>query len=236
MKFQLSELPADKFENASASELLTWALNRFGSNLALASSFGPEDMVLIDMASQIDPAVRVFSLDTGRLHQDTYDLMDRVRNRYGIRLEVLFPNATKVEEMVSLHGINLFYDSVEKRRLCCGVRKVGPLNRILTTLDAWVTGLRRDQIVTRAHTPRVEIDHSHGGCVKISPLAGWSSQDVWDYLTENKVPYNALHDKGFPSIGCEPCTRPVKDDENPRSGRWWWENPETKECGLHLKS
>jgi thioredoxin-dependent adenylylsulfate APS reductase len=188
------------------------------------------------MAASITPKVRVFSLDTGRLPQETYDLMDRVRNRYGIKIETLFPDAAEVEKMVTNHGINLFYDSVEKRRLCCGVRKVKPLRRILSSLDAWVVGLRRDQNVTRTEIRKVGIDHANYGIVKLSPLADWSGEQVWDYVRENKVPYNALHDRGFPSIGCEPCSRSVEAGEDPRSGRWWWENSETKECGLHPKS
>jgi phosphoadenosine phosphosulfate reductase len=177
----------------------------------------------------------VFSLDTGRLHQETYDLMDRIRNRYGLKIETLFPDAGEVERMVTNHGINLFYDSVEKRRLCCGTRKVNSLRRILSSLDAWVVGLRRDQNVTRAGVQKVTIDHANNGIVKISPLVDWSSEQVWDYVREHKVPYNNLHDRGFPSIGCEPCTRPVASGEDPRAGRWWWENPDTKECGLHPK-
>lgn len=235
MPFSLSELPGHAFEGASPSEVLSWALQRFGDRIAIASSFGVEDVALIDMAVAVKPDVRVFTLDTGRLHQETYDLMDRIRSRYDLRIQVLYPDAAEAEQMVTSLGINLFYDSVANRMKCCEVRKVRPLRRVLGTLDAWVTGLRRDQNVTRANVPKVAIDDANGGLVKVSPLAGWTHEDVWGYVREHRVPYNGLHDQGYPSIGCAPCTRPVKPGEDLRAGRWWWENPETRECGLHLK-
>lgn len=238
MDFSLSELPADGFESASPQELLAWALGRFsGGTVAIASSFGVEDVALIDMAVAIRPDVRIFTLDTGRLHQATYDVMDRIRNRYDVQLEVMFPETARVEAMAREYGINLFYDSVENRKRCCFARKVEPLGRMLGQLDAWVTGLRREQNVTRAAVAKVEIDNGTGGpaLAKISPLAAWSAEQVWAYVRERRVPYNALHDQGFPSIGCEPCTRAVKASEDIRAGRWWWENAETRECGLHRK-
>ena len=228
-------LPDTSFEDASPQDVLAWALGRFGARIAVASSFGLEDVTLIDMAAAIRPDVRVFCLDTGRLHQETYDVMDRIRNRYELRIEVLYPDASQAEEMVQSLGVNLFYDSVQNRMRCCDVRKVRPLRRVLSTLDAWITGLRRDQNVTRANIPKVAIDDANGGLVKVCPLADWTQADVWAYVREHRVPYNSLHDQGYPSIGCLPCTRPVKAGEDPRAGRWWWENPETKECGLHLE-
>jgi phosphoadenosine phosphosulfate reductase len=177
---------------------------------------------------------RVFTLDTGRLNQETYDCMDAIRERYGIQIEVFFPDSNGVEKMVRENGLNLFYNSVELRKLCCGVRKVEPLNRALKGLDAWMTGLRREQAVTRADVRRIELDEDHGNIIKINPLVDWSYGDVWDYIRRKSVPYNRLHKQGYPSIGCAPCTRAVKPGEDLRAGRWWWENPNAKECGLHV--
>ena len=229
------EIPADRLETATAQEVLEWALPRFGDRIAIASSFGVEDVTLIDIAAQIRSTVRVFCLDTGRLHQQTYDLMDRIRNRYGLTIEVLYPSTPDLESMVREHGINLFYDSIENRRRCCDVRKVQPLRRVLSTLDAWVTGLRREQNVSRANIAKVEVDHANGGLLKINPLADWSHDQLWAHIRDHSVPYNTLHDEDYPSISCEPCTRPVQTDEDPRSGRWWWESAETRECGLHVE-
>jgi len=224
-----------RFESAPAPDIVAWALDQFGSRVALASSFGAEDMVLIDMLARINRHARVFFLDTGRLHQETYDLMDEARKRYQMGFEVYFPNTEDVERLVSSKGPNSFFRSVEDRKECCRIRKVEPLRRALSTVDAWMTGLRRSQSVTRANLSLVEIDDSHGGILKVSPLASWSEADVWTYIRENDVPYNRLHDQGYPSIGCAPCTRAVKPGEDIRAGRWWWENPEHKECGLHLR-
>ncbi len=218
-------------EGWDAATILRWALGRFGDRIALASSFGAEDVVLIDLLAGLTPRPRVFTLDTGRLPQATYDVIQAVRARYGIEVEVFFPQAAAVEAMVREAGPNLFYESIEARRRCCGVRKVEPLGRALAGLDAWITGLRREQAVTRGGTPKAEVEAS--GRVKIAPLADWSREQVWAYIRERRVPYNALHDRGYPSIGCEPCTRPVAPGEDERAGRWWWERPETKECGLH---
>jgi phosphoadenosine phosphosulfate reductase len=222
-------------EEFAPQALLRWGFETFGDRIALACSFGAEDMVLIDMMVKLRPRARVFSLDTGRLHQATYLAMDAVREKYGIPIEIYFPQGAAVEEMVRLKGPNLFYDSVENRRHCCGVRKVEPLGRALATVDAWVTGLRRDQGVTRAEVPALEVDEAHAGIAKLAPLASWSSEQVWAYIREHRVPYHRLHDAGYPSIGCEPCTRAVKPGEDPRAGRWWWEQPGEKECGLHVK-
>ncbi len=226
---------AEELESKSASEVLKWALATYHPRIALASSFGAEDVVLIDMMVKINPKARIFTLDTGRLNQETYEVMDRIREKYRIKLEVMFPKADAVEPMVRAKGMNLFYDSIENRKECCGVRKVEPLNRALRDLDAWITGLRRQQSVTRTAVAKVEIDEAHNKIVKVNPLTDWTSEQVWDYIKKNGVPYNKLHDAGYPSIGCAPCTRAVKPGEDERAGRWWWENPESKECGLHVK-
>jgi phosphoadenosine phosphosulfate reductase len=190
--------------------------------------------VLIDLMHRVRGSdVRVFTLDTGRLNQETYDCMAAVRERYGIKIEVFFPEAGAVEALVRENGVNLFYESVEQRRSCCAVRKVEPLNRALKGLDAWMTGLRRDQTVTRTDVRKIELDKDHGDIVKINPLADWNYDEVWDYIRKHEVPYNRLHQLGFPSIGCAPCTRAVKPGEDLRAGRWWWENSNRKECGLH---
>jgi phosphoadenosine phosphosulfate reductase len=224
----------DQMERAPAEEVIAWALESFHPRVAVASSFGVEDMVVLDMMVRRRPDARVFTLDTWRLHAETYDVMRRAEQKYGVRVQRMEPERAAVDRMVAEHGLNLFYDSVEKRKLCCGVRKVEPLGRALAGLDAWITGLRREQAATRTATRKVEVDAGHGGILKISPLADWTSEQVWAYVRKHDVPYNLLHDRGFPSIGCEPCTRAVKPGEDPRAGRWWWEqNAGQKECGLH---
>jgi phosphoadenosine phosphosulfate reductase len=229
------ELAPGQVDAWSPEEILTWAIGKFHPRLALSCSFGnPEGLVLLDMMHRIEPSSRVYVLDTGRLHQATYDLIDRVRDRYDKAVEVVFPDAEAVQAMVRRDGMNLFYESLEKRRLCCGLRKVEPNRRYLAGLDAYVTGLRRDQGVTRGDARRIEVDESVGGLLKINPLVDWNADDVWRYVREHNVPVNRLHAEGFPSVGCAPCTRAVKPGEDPRAGRWWWENPETKECGLHV--
>jgi phosphoadenosine phosphosulfate reductase len=228
------DLRDETFEAMDAVELLGWALERFRPRIALASSFGAEDVVLIDLLMELDPRARVFTLDTGRLHSETYALAQALRDRYGLAIEVYVPRTEALEAMVRAHGVNLFYASVENRKLCCGVRKVEPLGRALEGLDAWITGLRREQAVTRGRVRKVEIDADHGGILKLNPLADWSWDRVWGYIRDHAVPYNALHDEGFPSIGCAPCTRAVKPGEDLRAGRWWWEqDAAAKECGLH---
>jgi len=225
----------EPLDDKGPQDVLKWALNKFHPRIALASSFGAEDVALIDMMCKIIPKPRVFTIDTGRLHQETYDIMDRVRSRYGIVIEAYFPQASAVEKMVRENGPNLFYDSVDLRRLCCEVRKVEPLKRALSNLDAWITGLRREQASTRSDIKKIELDEVHGNMVKINPLADWTYNQVWDYIRKYNVPYNELHDLGYPSIGCAPCTKAVKPGEDPRAGRWWWEQGFHKECGLHLK-
>ena len=218
----------------SAQQVLEWALGTFAPRIALASSFGAEDVVLIDMLTRIDPGARVFALDTGRLPAETYAVIDAIRDRYGVVVEVLFPRHESVEALVRERGVNLFYRSVEDRKACCEVRKIEPLGRALADLDAWITGLRREQAATRANVRKAELDGDHGGIVKVSPLADWSWSQVWAYVRAHDVPYNALHDRGYPSIGCAPCTRAVAAGEGLRAGRWWWEEDgAAKECGLH---
>jgi phosphoadenosine phosphosulfate reductase len=225
------------FEDLTTAEIVTWALERFSPRVGLACSFQAEESVLIDLMHRVRGAdFRLFTLDTGRLNQETYDCMDAIRERYGVQIEVFFPEATGVEKMVRENGLNLFYNSVELRKLCCGIRKVEPLNRALKNLDAWMTGLRREQAVTRVDVRKVELDKDHGDIVKVNPLVDWSYDDVWEYIRKNNLPYNRLHKQGYPSIGCAPCTRAVKPGEDLRAGRWWWENPNTKECGLHLNA
>ncbi len=225
----------EEFAERPAEALLAWALERFHPRIALASSFGAEDVVLVDMLWRLRPDVRIFTLDTWRLPTETYDVIDRIRERYGIEVKIYTPDLADVAEMVRAHGYNLMYRSVELRRLCCRVRKVKPLERALAGLDAWITGLRREQAVTRAHVVKIERDVQHGNRLKLNPLADWSWEQVWAYIRRHDVPYNVLHDRGYPSIGCAPCTRAVQPGEDPRAGRWWWEqNPTLQECGLHI--
>ncbi len=229
----ISRLAAN-YESRSPQEIIRLALETT-DNLAISFS-GAEDVVLIDMAVQINPEVKVFSLDTGRLHSETYHYLDQVRSHYGIELEVLSPEASDVEALVREKGLFSFFHDGHKE--CCTVRKVAPLRRKLSTLDAWITGQRRDQSVgTRTEVPVIQDDPSFSSpehrLLKFNPLAGWSSAQVWEYIRSNAVPYNELHAKGFTSIGCEPCTRSVLPNQNEREGRWWWENAAEKECGLH---
>ncbi|MCH7518000.1 MAG: phosphoadenylyl-sulfate reductase [Candidatus Dadabacteria bacterium] len=222
-----------KFENASAQEVLEWTTS-LHPRVALASSFQAQGVVLIDMFMKINKKARVFTLDTGRLNEETYEVMDAIRSKYGIRIEVIFPDKHDVEEMVRNHGLNLFYKSKDNRFLCCDIRKVRPLKNYLPTLDGWITSIRRDQTENRSGSKKFEIDELHGGILKINPLVDWTSKEIWEYIKEHNVPYNKLHDIGYPSIGCAPCTRAIKDGEDPRAGRWWWEKDSDKECGLHI--
>ncbi|MGQ9790676.1 MAG: phosphoadenylyl-sulfate reductase [Armatimonadota bacterium] len=225
-----------QFEALPPQALLKWAVEQFGNRVALACSFGAEDVVLVDMLVKVTPQPRIFVLDTGRLHQETYDVMERCQQRYHIEFEVYFPQTALVEQLLRTKGANSFYLSVENRKECCHIRKVEPLGRALQGLQAWITGLRRQQAVTRASIPKIEVDEAHGGILKLNPLADWSEEQVWEYIRAHNVPYNVPHDKGFPSIGCAACTRAILPGEDIRAGRWWWETPEQKECGLHVKS
>ena len=208
------------------------------SPVTFANSLGAEDMVLTDLIAKnfMDkngPDIAMFSLDTGRLPQETYDLMQAVRERYSVPLQIYFPDSAQVENFVAQNGVNGFYDSVENRKECCRIRKVQPLKRALAGKKAWITGMRRDQAVTRGGLTVSSFDADHG-LQKFNPLLDWTNAEVWEYIKQNDVPYNKLHDRFYPSIGCAPCTRSVTPGEDIRSGRWWWENPENKECGLHV--
>lgn len=216
-------------------EILALAVQEYAPRLAVSFS-GAEDVVLVDWAVKLGGKVRVFTLDTGRLHPETYQFIDKVREHYHILIEVFFPQADAVEKLVREKGLFSFYRDGHKE--CCGIRKVEPLRRALATLDAWITGQRRDQSPgTRAQVPVVQLDPTFSlndhQLVKFNPLANWTSAQVWTYIRENHVPYNPLHERGFVSIGCEPCTRPVLPGQHERAGRWWWEEETNKECGLH---
>jgi len=228
---QISELN-DRFAGASPEQVLEYFLKTYGDKIALSSSLGLEDQVLTDMVCRIDKNAHIFTLDTGRLFPETYSLVDKTNMHYGIRIKLFFPDRTLVEEMVGRDGVNLFYESIEKRRECCHVRKLEPLKRAFSGLEAWICGLRREQSVTRSDMRLVEFDRGNN-LIKINPLIDWTETQLWDYIRANQVPYNKLHDQGFPSIGCQPCTRAVAPGEDIRAGRWWWESPEHKECGLH---
>jgi phosphoadenosine phosphosulfate reductase len=224
---------AARLEGAHADAVLAWALDRFAGRIAIASSFSIEDCVVIDIAHKIQPGVSVFALDTGRLPEETYQTADRVRDKYGIAIEWQFPEREAVEALESKKGLFSFMESLDSRHECCGIRKVVPLERVLGRLDAWVTGLRREQSVTRAQAAAVERDTANGGLCKVNPIIAWTETELWAYANQHKVPIHPLHEKGYPSIGCSPCTRAIKPGEHPRAGRWWWENPDSKECGLH---
>lgn len=222
-----------EIEAKSPQEVISWAIAHFGpANIALSSSLGAEDQVLIDMLMKINKEISVFTLDTGRLPQETYDAIEETRKHYNKKIEILFPEKKEVEEMVNKYGPNLFYQSITNRTLCCDIRKVRPLRQKLSSLKAWICGLRRDQAATRKDLKVIEWDGQFG-LYKINPLVEWSEKQVWDYIHQHKVPYNKLHDQGYPSIGCACCTRAVNPEEDIRAGRWWWEKPEQKECGLH---
>ena len=222
-------------ETKSAEELIQWTMDQYGLKAGLACSFGMEDMVIIDMIAKIKCPITIFTLDTGRLHEETYEIMERVRSHYGLEIKTYFPDSRQVEKLVRGKGFFSFKESIENRKECCAVRKIEPLNRALAELDAWITGLRRDQAVTRTETPKVLEDTDHPPLIKINPLADWSQEQVESYIEKHKVPVNALHKKNYPSIGCAPCTRSIEPGEDIRAGRWWWENPEHKECGLHRR-
>ncbi|MBL4637967.1 MAG: phosphoadenylyl-sulfate reductase [Proteobacteria bacterium] len=204
------------------------------SPATLASSYGAEDMVLMDLICKFAPEIEIFSLDTGRLPAQTYEVMQQAKAHYNRDVQVYYPNAEVIASYVTENGPNAFYDSVDLRKQCCGIRKVEPLNRALAGKKAWLTGMRRSQAVTRSELPVSEWDEAHG-LQKYSPLTDWSNGNVWAYLRAFDVPYNKLHDEGYASIGCAPCTRAITAGEDVRAGRWWWEDPKNKECGLHVK-
>ena len=230
------QISSNDYETKTAEELIQWTIDHYGLKAGLACSFGMEDMVLIDIIAKAKGPITIFTLDTGRLHEETYQVMDRVRSHYGLEIKTYFPNLEQVQVLVREKGFFSFKESIENRKECCGIRKVEPLNRALGELDAWVTGLRRNQALTRTQTPKVLEDADHPPLIKINPLADWTQGQVESYIEKNKVPVNALHKKNYPSIGCAPCTRPIEPGEDIRAGRWWWENPEHKECGLHPRN
>lgn len=224
---------ADKL---AQTEALLQEIARTHGKVALANSFGAEDMVLTHLIAKLALPITIFSLDTGRLPLETYDLMQKVGEVYpAYPIRVYYPDAAALEAYVNENGINAFYNSVEQRKSCCHIRKIAPLKRALSGLDAWITGLRRQQSPTRQDLGDREHD-ADNGLMKYNPLIEWTEKDIWAYIREQGVPYNALHDKHVPSIGCAPCTRPIAMGEDIRAGRWWWENPESKECGLHVKA
>jgi phosphoadenosine phosphosulfate reductase len=224
-----------QFETATPEALLKWAAETYPGQIKVACSFGAEDVALLDMIARNELPFIPFALDTGRLHQETYDVFEEHRKKYGIEIQTFHPNADKVASLVSEKGPNSFYNSILDRKECCYIRKVEPLERALKGTSGWVTGLRREQSVTRNALAKIEVDADHGGILKLNPLADWNEEQVWEYIRRHNVPYNKLHDQGFPSIGCAPCTRAIRPGEDVRAGRWWWEEPEHKECGLHLK-
>jgi thioredoxin-dependent adenylylsulfate APS reductase len=217
--------PLEIAAGAAPESVLQWAFETF-PRLVIVASFQAESSVLIDMASRFKQDVTVLTLDTGRLPQQTYDMIDRVRARYGIEIQMVSPDATDLQAMVGSHGPNLFLKSVEMRRLCCEVRKSRPLARALAGYDAWITGVRREQAPTRSQTAVVAADPEHEGLTKIAPLASWSKDQVWSYIRDNDLPYHSLYDAGYTSIGCAPCTRATTAGEDERAGRWWWEENE----------
>lgn len=222
------------FENSKPEEILQFFIHHFKNKIALASSLSAEDQILTHIIANINKDTKIFTLDTGRLFQECYSLISKTNGKYGINIHIYFPETLLLEEMVNANGVNLFYDSVESRKLCCNIRKIKPLQRALQGFEVWICGLRKEQSVTRKNIEIVEWD-SDNKLLKINPLINWTENEVWNYVKKENIPYNELHDKGFASIGCMPCTRAIKKGEDIRAGRWWWENPETKECGLHAK-
>jgi len=225
------ELEAD----ATSEEILRIGVERANGPVKLACSFSVEDVVIIHMAMDMKLSMGIFALDTGRLNEETYEVADAIADRYRLKIEWYFPRHEAVENLLKEKGTFSFRESLENRHECCHIRKVEPLGRALKGLGGWITGLRRDQSMTRTDLAPLEIDELNGGILKINPLLEWSEYRVWEYARANQIPTNRLHQQGYPSIGCAPCTRPVAPGEHPRAGRWWWENPEHKECGLHRR-
>lgn len=223
-----------EFKNSDTKEILEFFLKAYKGKIAFSSSFGAEDQVLTEMILNIDRDAEIFTLDTARLPYETYDVMDKTNLKYKTKIKVYFPKSSDIENLYKNQGINGFYESIENRKECCYVRKIAPLKRALEGVEVWITGLRAQQSISRQEMELFEWDEANG-VIKLNPLLLWSHEDVWTYIRSNNIPYNALHDKSYPSIGCAPCTRAVLDNEDIRSGRWWWESPEQKECGLHKK-
>jgi phosphoadenosine phosphosulfate reductase len=227
----IPDLPA----GATPEEIFRAGFAAVNGPVKLACSFSVEDVVIIDMAHKLGLPLGVFALDTGRLPEETYEVADALSERYRLQIDWFFPRHEAVEQLLRAKGPLSFRESLENRHQCCHIRKVEPLGRALKGLSAWITGLRREQSVTRTALASIELDEANNGILKINPLLDWSEAQVWEYAEQHRVPINRLHRQGYPSIGCTPCTRPVAPGEHPRAGRWWWENPEQKECGLHNK-
>ncbi len=230
---EIKEINA-QMESLTPEEILSYFTTQFKGEIALSNSLSLEDQVLTDMICKIDHDMRIFTLDTGRVFPEAYDVIERTNKKYSKSIEIFFPNFESVEKMVAENSVNLFYESVEKRKLCCRVRKIEPLRRAFKGLKVWICGLRQEQSITRFGLNPVEWDEGNG-LIKVSPLYNWSAAKVREYIDAHEVPYNALCDNGFPSIGCQPCTRAIEEGEDERAGRWWWESPESKECGLHKR-
>lgn len=223
-----------EYRSKGPNEVIKWALDTFGDRIAICTSFQSEGMVILDIAHSIQPDVKVFTIDTGRLPQETHDLIDKVRAKYQIQVDVHHPDPDELRQFVTKHGINPFYESVSLRLGCCEIRKTHTLDKALVDFDAWITGLRRSQTRARGAVEKIEIDVAHNGMIKINPLANWSREQVAQYIKSHDVPQNELYNQGYTSIGCVPCTRPVKSGEDVRAGRWWWEKGVPKECGIHM--
>ncbi len=224
-----------QFKTSGIEEILEYFTTTYNGRIGFSSSFGAEDQVLTDILLKQQTPVKIFTLDTGRLPYETYEVMDETNKKYGISIDVYTPEHSDLEHLYKTQGVNGFYDSIENRKACCHVRKIAPLQRALQGLDVWITGLRQNQSVTRGNLELVEYDEQFQ-IIKLNPLALWRESEIWDYIQQHHLPYNALHDKGYPSIGCAPCTRAIAVGEDIRAGRWWWEKPEHKECGLHAKT
>ena len=223
----------DDFKYSKPEEILEYFITHYKNKIAFASSFSIEDQVITKMIVDINRDTKIITLDTGRLPYETYKLIESTNSFFDIKIDVYFPEFNSVQKIVKEKGINLFYNSVEERKLCCSVRKVEPLKRALQGHEAWVTGLRKEQSITRNNLNLIDIDENFS-LVKINPLFSWTEDEVWSYIKKHNIPYNNLYNKNYKSIGCAPCTRAVSEGGDAREGRWWWENPDTKECGLHL--
>ena len=221
-----------QFSSADLSEVLTFLLEKYDKKVILASSLGLEDQVLTHSLLSLNKEARIFVLDTLRLNDETYDVLNETKKKYQFEYEIYYPNNDAVNKLTKEKGVNSFYESISNRKECCAIRKLEPLKRVLKTVDAWITGLRKDQSITRINMELFEYDEQHN-ILKVNPLINWSYDDVWEAINQYDIPYNKLHDKGYPSIGCDPCTRAIKLGENLRAGRWWWEAADQKECGLH---
>lgn len=221
-----------QYRKAPAEDIISLAVERFGKSLTFATSLAYEDQAVTFLITRLTKDIDVFTLDTGRLFQETYDTIEKTEKFFNLKIKILFPDHNEVEKMVNSKGINLFYESVENRKECCLIRKTLPLQRALAGKQAWITGLRREQSLTRFGLKKIEFDEKNG-LVKFNPIADWTEQQTIEFVKNNHIPFSILQEKGFRSIGCMPCTRSVSPEDDPRAGRWWWETPEHKECGLH---